>query len=207
VILRVVRGRIRPGEREDVLAAIRDDYGPVVAATPGLLRFVLGIRTDDGDGDRIVAMSTWESLDAVHEAYGGNLATARTIDGPTRGAVYDAVSYYELVAHRIAAGASQPRLLRLTAGMVSRGLDADLQQELRLRLPDLPPEAVEAYVGRRVIGTSVEIAFMSTWTTEPGGVSLERPIWPDISERYDTFALEIHDIALAGEGAAASTAS
>jgi hypothetical protein len=86
---------------------------------------------------------------------------------------------------------------------VSRGLDADIQQELRNRLSELPAEAVEAYVGRRVIGRTVEIAFLSTWTGAPPGRSLDQPVWPDISSRYDTFALEVHEILLEGRGPAA----
>lgn len=201
MILRVVRGRIRPGERDDVLARMRSDYEPLLAATPGLLRFVLGLRPSEGGGDRLAAMSIWESLDAVHAAYGGDLAAPRTMDGRDRGAIYDSVAYYELEAHRTAGpDGAAPRLLRVTAGTVGRGLDADVQGALRQRLPELPAEAVEAYVGRRVLGATVEIAFMSTWAATPDGISLEDPIWPDISSRYESFALELHEVALVGEG-------
>jgi len=207
VILRVVRGRIRPGERAAVVGAIRDDYRPLLAETPGLLRFVLGIRPDpETNGDSLAAMSSWDSFDAVQAAYGGNVTSPRTIDGPDRGAIYESVAYYELEAHRIATAAAAPTLLRVSAGIVTRGLDADIQQELRIRLPQLPAEAVEAYVGRRVIGTSVEIAFMSTWIAAPDGVALEHPIWPDISDQYETFALEVHEVALVGDGATAAKA-
>jgi hypothetical protein len=201
VILRVVRGRIRRGERDDVLAAMRSGYEPILAATPGLLRFVLGVQPADDGGHRLAALSIWRSFDDVHAAYGGDLAAPRTIDGETRGATYDSVAYYELEAHRRASGAGTPNLLRLTAGVVGRGFDADLQQGLRTRLPDLPEEAVEAYVGRRVIGASVEIAFLSTWTGVPDGRPLDAPIWPDISNRYETFALELHDVVMVGDGA------
>jgi hypothetical protein len=203
VILRVVRGRIRPGERDDVLAAMRDEYAPIVAATPGLARFVLGVRPSEGGGEQLAALSIWESFDDVHAAYGGDLAAARTIDRRDRGAVYESVAYYELEAHRRPATGAVPRLLRVTAGIVSRGFDADIQGELRNRLPSLPTEAVEAYVGRRVIGTTVEIAFMSTWSAEPEDVALDAPIWPDISNRYDTFGMELHEVALVGDGPSA----
>lgn len=207
MILRVVRGRIRPRERDHVVAAMRDDYQPLLLTTPGLVRFVLGIRPDpESGGDSLAAMSSWESLDAVNAAYGGDLTAPRTIDGPDRGAIYDSVAYYELEAHRLATGVAAPTLLRVSAGIVSRGLDADIQQELRVRLAQLPAEAVEAYVGRRVIGRSVEIAFMSTWTEAPDGISLEQPIWPDISEQYETFALELHQVVIVGDGATAANA-
>ena len=202
MILRVVRGRIRPGERDAVLGAMRQGYEPVLATTPGILRFVMGVRASSGGGDRLAAVSIWDTLDSASAAYGGDLATARTIDGLDRGAQYDTVAYYELEALRTPAPGEPPRFLRVTAGTVSRGLDADIQQELRNRLSELPAEAVEAYVGRRVIGRTVEIAFLSTWTEAPAGRSLDQPVWPDISSRYDTFALEVHDVALIGDGPA-----
>jgi hypothetical protein len=199
VILRVVRGRIRPGEHDAVLEAMRDDYVPVLAGTPGLMRFVLGVRPTAEGGDRLAAISIWDSLEAASAAY-GDLTAARTIDGRDRGAIYDTVAYYELEALRTPESETVPRLLRVTAGTVSRGLDADIQHELRSRLSELPPEVAEAYVGRRVVGRTVEIAFLSTWTSVPPGRALDEPIWPDISSRYDTFALEVHEVALIGDG-------
>ena len=204
MILRVVRGRIRPGERDSVLAAMRGDYAPILARTAGLRRFVLGVRPTSDGGDRLAAFSIWEDLESASAAYGGDLTAARTIDGQDRGAIYDTVAYYELEALRTADRGPAPELLRVTAGTVSRGLDADIQQVLRSRLSELPAEAVEAYVGRRVIGRTVEIAFLSTWTSVPEARSLEEPIWPDISSRYDTFALEVHEVALIGSGPAES---
>ena len=92
-------------------------------------------------------------------------------------------------------------MIRLTAGSVARGHDADIQQELRRRLPDLPPEAVEAYVGRRVLGANVEIALVTSWSTAPAGVALDEPLWPSISDRYDTFRIGVYDILIEGAGA------
>jgi hypothetical protein len=202
VILRVVRGRIRPGERDAVLSSVHADYEPILERTPGLLRFVLGLRAAEDGGDRLAALSIWDGLDSASAAY-GDLTVPRTIDGKDRGASYETVAYYELEALRISPPqAPRPRLLRVTAGTVRRGLDADIQQTLRERLAELPDEAVEAYVGRRVMGRAVEIAFLSTWSAEPPGRSLAEPIWPDISDRYETFALEVHEVAMIGDGPA-----
>ncbi|HET7029296.1 MAG TPA: hypothetical protein VFI34_02205 [Candidatus Limnocylindrales bacterium] len=204
MILRVVRGRIRPGERDDVLAAMRGDYEPILSATAGLVRFVLGLRPTDEGGDRLAALLIWNDFDSVQTAYGGELAAPRTIDGRDRGAIYEDVVYYELEAGRMPAGT--PRILRLTAGSVGRGLDADIQAGLRTRLPDLPADAVEAYVGRRVLGPVVEIAFLSTWSAPPAEVDLGAPIWPDLSARYDAYALELYEVVLIGDGRAADPA-
>ena len=98
-------------------------------------------------------------------------------------------------------GSGEATWLRLTAGTVARGLDVDIQQELRRRLPELPDEAVEAFVGRRVLGADVEIALITTWAAVPDGMPLDQPLWPSISDRYDTFRIEVHRILLEGVGA------
>jgi hypothetical protein len=148
-------------------------------------------------------MSIWQDVESAVMAYGGDLTTPRTLDGRDHGATFDRVDYYELEAGRTLGDERTPARLRLTAGTIARGLDADIQQELRARLPNLPRDALEAYVGRRVLGGAVDIAFISTWVADPPGVVLEEPIWPEISNRYATFRLEVHDVVLAGSGPAA----
>jgi hypothetical protein len=201
VILRVVSGRIRPGELDAVSRSFRADYVPVAARTPGLRRYVVAARIAD-DGPRIAAMSIWRDVEAALTAYGGDVTTPRTLDGRDHGATFDRVDYYELEAVRMLADARMPARLRLSAGTIARGLDADIQQELRARLSDLPPDALEAYVGRRVLGGAVDIAFMSTWAADPPAIALDAPLWPEISDRYSTFRLEVHEVVVAGSGPA-----
>jgi hypothetical protein len=200
VILRVVGGQIRPGELDAVSTSFRRAYAPVAAETRGLRRYVVGVRPIAGGAHRLAAMSIWDSVDLALAAYGGELATPRTLDGRDHGATLDRVDYYEVEAGRVLAEGREPVRLRLTAGTVARGLDAEIQQELRKRVPELPDEALEAYVGRRVLGRDVEIAFMSTWAAEPPELALDAPIWPAISDRYETFRMEVHDVILAGVG-------
>ena len=200
MILRVVSGQIRPGELDAVSESFRGAYSPVAAATLGLRRYVVGVQPMAGGACRLAAMSIWDGVEEALAAYGGELATPRTLDGRDHGATLDRVDYYEVEAGRTLADGREPTRLRLTAGTVARGLDADIQQELRARMPELPQEALEAYVGRRVLGGAVEIAFMSTWTAPPPGLALDAPIWPAISDRYETFRLEVHDVILAGVG-------
>jgi hypothetical protein len=202
LILRVVSGRIRPGERHAVVESFRAAYSPIAALARGLNRFVIGTRAADDGGHDIAAMTVWDSVDLALRAYGGDLTVPRTLDGADHGAELDRVDYYELGAGRTLPMESEPSFLRLTAGVVARGLDADIQQELRTRVRDLPDDAVEAYVGRRVLGASVEIAFASTWSRVPAGIQLDAPIWPSISERYETFRMELHEVAYAGVGPA-----
>jgi hypothetical protein len=200
MILRIVGGRIEPGRFEAVADSYRQHYEPVARRTIGLERYVLGVRADPEGGHRIAALTLWSNLEAALATYGGNLALARTLDGRSHGETMTDVDYYEIdeaAARRVAGPAGY---LRVTAGTVARGLDADIQQELRRNVPDLPPEALEAYLGRRVRGTNVEIAFVSTWSAIPAGGSLSDPIWPEISTRYDTFRVELLEVVLTGSG-------
>jgi hypothetical protein len=203
VILRVVSGQIPLGELDAVSRSFRTAYTPVAAATRGLRRYVIGARPSDDGGHRLAAMSIWDDLDGALAAYGGELSTPRTLDGLDHGARLDRVDYYEIETARARRDERVPTRLRLTAGTVAPGLDADIQQELRARVPDLPDEAIEAYVGRRVLGRVVEIAFMSTWAGAPAGLALDAPIWPAISDRYESFRMDLLDVVLEGLGPAA----
>jgi hypothetical protein len=206
VILRVVSGHVQPGEIAAVAASFRRSYVSPASSAAGLERFVVAARPVDDGGHDLAALTIWSDVESALVAYGGRLQTPRTLDGHDHGVAFDRVDYYELEAGRSRTDeTATPNLLRLTAGSVARGLDAEIQQQVRSRLPDLPDEALEAWVGRRVLGSVVEIAFVSTWTDAPAGVRLDGPIWPSISERYDTFRLEVHEVLLAGFGGAART--
>jgi hypothetical protein len=203
VILRIVSGRAPAAALDDVVAAYLRDFVPVAESAAGLDRYLVATRPVAGGEHEIAAMTVWASVEAALATYGGDLARLRTIDGRTHGERFTGVDYYEvdLDGGRRAGGASATATrLRLTAGTVAHGLDADIQQQLRRHLPDLPPEAVDAFVGRRVIGSVVEIALVTTWSEAPAGIDLAQPIWPSISDRYDSFRLGVHDIVLSGVG-------
>ena len=201
MILRIVSGRVPAASLDEVVAAYRRDYVPVAAAARGLDRFIVAVRTLPEGDHEIATMTRWASIEAALEAYGGDLAAVRTLDGRRLGEPLPGVEYYAVAAAAARRRPGPATRLRLTAGSVIDGLDADIQQQLRLHLPDLPTEAVDAFVGRRVLGAVVEIALITTWTAAPAGVALEEPLWPSIAERYDTFRIAVHDIILEGAGA------
>jgi hypothetical protein len=201
VILRVVTGRVPAASLDDVVAAYRRDYVPVATAATGLDRFLVAARPIADGGHELAAMTLWASLEAALATYGGDLTAVRTLDGRNHGETFTGVDYYEVDAEGARRGSGSATRLRLTAGTVAHGLDADIQQQLRRNLPELPGEVVDAFVGRRALGAVVEIALVTTWTAAPAGVSLEAPIWPSISARYDTFRIAVHDILIEGSGA------
>ena len=98
LILRVVSGRIRPGQLHAVTESFRAAYSPVAARTPGLNRFVVATRPDDDGGHHLAAMTIWDSVELALAAYGGDLTRPRTLDGRDHGAALDRVDYYELGA-------------------------------------------------------------------------------------------------------------
>ena len=200
MILRVVNGRVPEGQLAAVRAALERDYVPAARRQAGLDRFLIATRAD-GAGHEIALMTVWTDVESALAAYGGNLAAVRTLDGVDHGELLESVDYYEVGPEEVRRGDGLPRHLRLTAGTVGHGLDADIQRDLRSRLAGLEAELVDAYVGRRVQGSSVEIAFVSTWSAPPAGRALDQPIWPDLSAQYDAFVIRLFDVLLEGSPA------
>ncbi len=197
VILRIVDGRVPAGQLSAVRAVLTRDYVPAAKRFHGLDRYLIATRPA-GDGHEIAMMTVWHELDDALTAFDGDLEKVRTIDGVGHGEVLESVDHYEVDLSEVKLSSGTPRFLRLTAGVVGQGLDSDIQGALRARLGDLPDEVVDAYVGRRVMGSTVEIAFVSTWSSEPAAFDLDAPIWPDISAHYETFTLRLFDVLLDG---------
>lgn len=193
-------GRIPPGRFLSAKEGLERQYVARAQSMGGLERYLVATSGMGPRGDEylIAFMTLWTDFDAASAAYGGRLTEVRLLDGIDYGEVLDQVDYYEVDIAETRRTPGSPRYLRLTAGTVSRGLDADIQRELRTRLRDVGPEVVDAYIGRRVKGQLVEIAFVSTWTDATDVAHLEQPLWPDISDQYDTFRLRVFDVLLEG---------
>jgi hypothetical protein len=199
LLLRVVSGHVPGGRLEAVRRSLEHDYVPAAVAMAGLERFLVGTWPEgDAGGHAIAFMTVWRDVESASTAFSGDLTALRLLDGIEHGEVLDHVDYYEVDIAAARRSPSPSRYLRLTAGQVSRGLDADIQRDLRARLGELGPEAVDAYVGRRVAGQAVEIAFVSTWTDAAVADRLRQPVWPEISSQYDVFWIELYDVLLEG---------
>jgi hypothetical protein len=185
MILRIVRGRL-PSARLSVLTeSFASEYVSDALKRPGLIRFHVGIRPNGAEHE-LVAVSCWSTVEAATMAF-GDLSSPRTMGNLADLAEFSGADYFELDGTVENPTPDLPVVLRLTAGRLDPGLDVETQRELRRRLPFLDGGMTQAYVGRRLVGTQVEVAFVSTWAGRQMAGELERPIWPDIASRYDQF--------------------
>ena len=193
MILRIVRGRVASDRLDDLVATFDEPFRTAALSTPGLVRFHVGVRAPSADECELVVVTFWATVEHALEAYGGSLDAVRMLDWAGDPAALHEVAYFEIDESTLRRSEADASILRLTVGRVARGLDADIQAELRSRMHALEPEMTEAYVGRRILGADVEIAFISAWRREPATRSLDAPFWPDISARYDAFEVATYE--------------
>ena len=187
MILRIVRGRITVNRVEGLTAALGASSDEHARATPGLVRSHVGVRPLADDEHEMVLVTCWETVDAACPAGRAAPAGLRAHDGEPAAGGLAGVAYFEVDESTLRRSEAAAAVLRLSVGRVARGMDVDIQQELRQRMHLLEPEMSEGYVGRRILGSDVEIAFISAWEREPAGRALDAPMWPDISAGYDSF--------------------
>lgn len=185
MIVRIVRGSLTPGRIVDARRALwaagllRGEW------RPGVVRPHAWVRADE-DVAELVWLDFWATSGAAAAGSGPS-------NGPQAAALLasvlddQAIAHFEVEEGLTRESADEPRILRLAVGRFSRpGADVETQEILRRRLPSLGPEMVEAYVGRRIVGRAVEVAFISTWLAEPVDGPLDAPLWPDVVVRYDS---------------------
>ncbi len=197
LILRIVRGDVAPGGLQPLTEGFRRSFAPAALRTPGLIRYHVGVGPQPSE-TRLVVVTFWTSVDAALTAYESDLEHPRTIDGLAAHADLREVAYWEVDETLLRRSHGSPSLLRLTFGLVVEGADAAIQEELRQRMHLLDPSMTEGYIGRRLVGTDVEIAFVSMWSGVPEGHELGAPVWPDISARYKRFELEVYRPVVSG---------
>jgi hypothetical protein len=200
MILRIVRGRVAADGVEGVAAALAATAPGHASTRPGLVRSHVGLRPLAAGECEMVLVTCWETVDAAIAA-DVELDGTRPHDGATADAWLREVAYFEVDESTLRRSDAAADILRISVGRVARGVDVDIQRELRERMHLLDPAMTEGYVGRRILGNDVEIAFISAWHHEPAGRSLEDPLWPDISAGYDAFEVARYR-SLVGEAAA-----
>lgn len=191
MILRVIRGRASPEQLEALRAALRERLGADDREPTGLLSYHLGVRSGDGVVEWAF-VGLWASPEAV---------TSGDERGRSALSIATALGLEDLTAahYEIDAPTRDPRpgnvvAIRIACGEFSKaGADIEMLNALRARVPLLGDEMAEAYVGRRLVGRAVEVAFVSTWRERPGHLSLEAPFWPDIVVHYDRLAIDVYE--------------
>ncbi len=188
MILRLVRATLLPGRLEAFLAGLERGIFPEVTTTPGLVRAHVARRTSD-DADEVLFMTVWESAEAEMQRI-GNVERMLPIDDVSEHLAVDSIGHFEVDAFTVQESVGEPAVIRTATGWIEMGPDVEIQQELRRRLPTLGSELVEAYVGRRMRGRTVEVLLVAAWSEAPEGISLLEPLWPDITARYHSFTVE-----------------
>jgi quinol monooxygenase YgiN len=191
MILRLVRARVLPGQGTALREALHDALPARIRATEGLLRAHVGLR-DIGAEQEVLFITIWSSAEAVVSAVGGDVARMAAIEGISEHIEMRSVDLFEVDESSVRTSAAQPIVLRTSAGWIELGPDVEIQQELRRRMRELGDELLEAYVGRRMRGRSVEVTFVTVWAAAPDERPLDEPIWPDISARYQSFSVETY---------------
>ena len=188
MIVRIVRGRLAPGRLDEAHRALAAT-GPLRGEWPsGLVRAHAWLRIDDGLREIV-----W--LDFVSTPDGSTTAEGSTAASRLLAPILDElqVAHFELEEPVVRESAADAAILRLTVGRFSeRGSDIQAQDLLRQRLASVGPEMIEAYVGRRIVGRAIEVAFASLWTGAPADRALDEPLWPDITIHYDTYHLGLY---------------
>ena len=188
MILRLIRGRAGHAQLESLRDELAGQLPPADAGGP--VRWHLGARgaTDERE---VLVVAAWESAELVarRDAAGRSawsIAQRRIANA--------AVEHFEVdrTVHRRTGHV--PVAIRVATGRFSRpGTDIEMQQLLRERMPSIGQEMCEAYVGRRLDGRSIEVTFVSAWQALPEDRQLDRPFWPDIALRYDSFSVEVYE--------------
>ena len=200
MILRIVRGRVEDSQLDALRAATTGAFEATARATAGLRRYHAATRPIGDGGHELIILTCWDDVDDALHAYAGDLDAIRTLEDLSAHARLEAVAYFELDEVHDRLSGSTPATLRLSAGRVARGADADIQRELRSRMGDLGPLVTEGYVARRIVGDAVEVAFISTWEREDPAHPLDAAFWPDISALYDVFEVGVYRLIASGPG-------
>jgi hypothetical protein len=198
-VLRVVWGRVE----ERRLPALADAFGAATQGRPlpgGLIAWHLGMRAV-GDHHEVAAVTVWESVEDALAAFADDLASNRTLAQLDRVANFSGAAVYEIEGASVRAASHETVVLRVATGILPNGTETEILSEMRRRVTSIGSDAVEAYVGRRMVGQGVEAVFVSLWERAPDLARLEDPIWPDLAELKADFAIRTFVAARGGVNA------
>ena len=195
MILRVIRGRADRERVAALRAALIDRLGPGPDGEDGPDRYHMGTRPAADQTDRagevdVLVLACWRSAEAAADGDARGISPLRLA---TRHLGQVDVAHFEIDMNVLRDADARPVAVRVATGRFLRpGGDIQMQDLLRERLGSIGPEMTEAYVGRRLLGRTVDVTFVSAWQDVPAQQALEGPFWPDISIRYDEFSVEVY---------------
>jgi hypothetical protein len=191
LILRLVRGRILPGQHQALRAGLAASFSEF-RAMRGVIQAHFAVRSS-AEGNEFAVISTWETPDATMAAFGPQLNRVLAIPGISEHLDFRTIEHFEVDESVVVHADVLPAVARIAIGAIELGDDVEIQQELRRRIPELGNDVVEAAVGRRISDRMVEVALVTLWSGRPVGRSLEQPVFPDVAERYRTYSIEVYD--------------
>ena len=198
-MLRVVWGRVE----ERRLPALADAFGAATQGRPtpdGLIAWHLGMRAV-GNHHEVAGVTVWESVENALAAFADDVASNRTLAELDRVATFSGAAVYEIEGASVRAASHETVALRVATGILPSGHETEILSEMRRRLTSIGSDAVEAYVGRRMVGRGVEAVFVSLWEGAPDLRRLDDPIWPDLAELKADFAVRTFVAARGGVSA------
>ena len=189
MILRLIRGRARPDQVDAWCAAVGEKLGPSTHEVGGPIRFHCATRPAGDDLEALI-IAFWDTFEAVADADARGisaLSIARSM------LLRVEATHFEIDETILRNSAVEPIAIRLGIGRFSKpGSDIEMLETLRQRVPLIGDEMTEAYVGRRMVDRSVEVAFVSAWQRMPTDRELHKTFWEDIALRYDQFTVEVY---------------
>jgi hypothetical protein len=189
VILRVIRGRARPGQLEALRRALAERVGSGTGEVEGPTSLHLASRPSEPFAD-VLVVSFWTSAEA---AAGADARGTSPLSVARQHLTEIDVALFEVDETILRRSEEKPVAIRLATGGFSKpGSDIEMLDLLRQRAPLVDDEMTEAYVGRRIVGRAVEVTFVSAWRALPTDRNLEDPFWADIALRYDRFEVAVY---------------
>ena len=110
----------------------------------------------------------WDTAEHAFSAFGEDLASWGTLGRIGLAADVPRAEFYEVEADEVRSSGTCSSLPAHRDGPTAgRRGDRVLEDQLRTRLPSVGEEMIEAYVGRRLAGATLEVAFVSLWARHP----------------------------------------
>jgi PAS domain-containing protein len=184
MILRVLRARVRDGEKPRLLQFIRDEAVANALAVPGLLSLQPAVR-ETRAGVELVIVSTWAGFDDMSAAADG-LEEPLSLPG-ARSMLADAhAEHYELVLGEARAMPLREAKLRLIRLPIKPNAESAYYTAVRRWAEGLLDDSglIAFTLGRRIVGRQDDIIAAMLWQDEAAlrdiaGSNLERPIGGD----------------------------